>query len=125
MSSSFQEDFLSGLRLDPLEDPSRDDKYMLLKQVSVTLKMSVLLVYAVAAVCVLRKVRCSLDRAAYMTICVFLLCEALNLAFYLLELYTFKSDKQVFQIPNVLCQGCLFAVLCYYTFEMKLVLLKL
>ena len=36
-----------------------------------------------------------------------------------------ENNKQYFQIPTIISIGCLFGVLFYYTFQMKVVLLKL
>jgi hypothetical protein len=55
----------------------------------------ILFLYSVFAAVVLLRVKCSLDLPAYITMGIFLLCEANNLIFYLLEYYEYSdSDNQ-------------------------------
>ena len=55
----------------------------------------ILFLYSVFAAVVLFRVKCSLDLPAYITMGIFLLCEANNLIFYLLEYYKYSdSDNQ-------------------------------
>jgi hypothetical protein len=65
--------------------------------------------------------------SAILTIVVFLLAEVMNLGFYLVEIFgEFNDDnsKLLYQIPILISQFMLMTVLFYYTFEIKIVLLK-
>jgi hypothetical protein len=103
------------------------DNYHSLKQIHLIEKCTVFLLYSLSAAYVLCKVGKSLHCAAFTTISIFLIAEAANVGFYIMELYsniTDDNEKLYFQIPIQLSQLMLMGVLFYYTYEIKIVLIK-
>lgn len=93
-------------------------------------KALVLLIYIVATVITLVSVRCKLHLAASVTIILFLLCLLLNFIVYTLDLYNAlpgDSDTKhrlLYEILIPVTKGILLGIQYFYTFEIRVVLLK-
>jgi Na+-transporting NADH:ubiquinone oxidoreductase subunit NqrD len=66
-----------------------------------------------------------LEISATITMIIFMVCELSNFIVYLLKVITPSTVESYIQLPMVISQFGLFAVLFYYTFQMKIVLIKI
>lgn len=93
-------------------------------------KALVLLIYIVATVITLVSVRCKLHLAASVTVILFHLCLLLTFIVYTLDLYNVlpgDSEGQhrlFYEIMITVTKGILLGIQYFYTFEIKVVLLK-
>ena len=89
-----------------------------------------LLIYIIASVITLVQVRCKLHFAAMTTIILFLLCLGTTLIAYTFDLYNVlpgddeKMNALLYEILIIGSKGILLGVQYYYTFEIRVVLLK-
>lgn len=93
-------------------------------------KATVLLFYIIATVITLVRVRCKLHLAAMTTIILFLLCLGTTLIAYTFDLYNVlpgdneKLNTLLYEILIIVSKGILLGVQYFYTFEIRVVLLK-
>lgn len=121
-------DELSSTAEDPHVKDASSDPYFFLKKINLVEKSAVFLVYGLLSFYVL----CTIDRrnlspSAYVTIFLFFMAEGMNIGFYLMELFsniTDDNEKLFYQIPILISQCMLMQILFYYTYEIKVVLLK-
>lgn len=110
------------------EPTEETDPYLNLKKINLVEKSTVFLVYGLISAYVLCTInKRSLSFSSYLTIFIFLLAEGMNLGFYLMEVYshiTNDNEKLFYQIPILVSQCLLMSILFYYTYEIKIVLLK-
>lgn len=100
---------------------------MFFKNIILIEKLAVLVTYSIAACYVLCRVRCALNLPAYVTIIAFLICLSISSITYLSKLYNLfevGNDQLIYELPLISSQGILMGVLYYYTFEIRVVLLK-
>ena len=85
-----------------------------------------LVVYVILASILLYKAKCSLPCDAYITMFIFFACTILNLVFYTLELFVDRdlAIRSLIEIPTIVASGLITGVLYWYTYQMKIVLLK-
>lgn len=86
-----------------------------------------LMIYLVLASYVLYQVKFKLHIDAYITMLIFLGCSISNLVCFIMELYV-QGDvakRSLIEIPTIVASGLITAVLFWYTFQMRVVLLKI
>lgn len=79
------------MQAEPSTDPGQD-QYINLKNTNLIEKSAVFLIYLLIALFVLCKVGKHLNLTAFVTIFLFISAEAMNLGFYLMELYSSITD---------------------------------
>lgn len=87
-----------------------------------------LVVYLILASCVLYKIKCNLPMDAYFTLFIFLSCSTANLTCFILELRVENNDvvkRSLIEIPTIVASGLITSVLFWYTYQIKVVLLKI
>ena len=64
---------------------------------------------------------------AYITLSIFLACSLSNLTCFILELYAEgdSAKRSLIEIPTIITSGLITAVLVWYTYQIKVVLLKI
>jgi hypothetical protein len=93
-------------------------------------KAAVLLIYIIAVVITLVSVRCKLHRAAMVTISLFLLCLLSTFIAYTFNLYNVLpgdsegKNRLLYEILIPVSKGVLLGIQYFYTFEIRVVLLK-
>ena len=98
----------------------------LMKTIILIEKGVVFIIYAIAASLALWKVRCGLHLAAMVTIAAFLICLSGTFLVYLFDMYNVIANvnRLVYMILDIVCNGVMLAILYYYTYEIRVVLLK-
>ena len=100
------------------------DEQSIVDVLSLTETALITFIFSATTATVLYRVRGRLEINAYITIATFLLCEILNLIVFMLKVVRpgmFEDAKSA----NIFSQYGLYAVLFYYTYQMKLVILKM
>ena len=86
-----------------------------------------LAIYLCLATYVLYQAKCKLAIDAYITMFIFLGCSTSNLVCFTMELYVEGdvAQRSLIEIPTIIASGMITGVLYWYTFQMKVVLLKI
>ena len=86
-----------------------------------------LTIYLSLATYVLYQAKCKMPIDAYMTLFIFLACSLSNLTCFILELYVEgdSAKRSLIEIPIIIASGLITAVLFWYTYQIKVVLLKI
>ena len=86
-----------------------------------------LVIYLSLATYVLYQAKCKMPIDAFITMFIFLACSTSNLTCFTMELYV-KGDsakRSLIEIPTIVASGLITGVLFWYTYQMKVVLLKI
>jgi hypothetical protein len=86
-----------------------------------------LAVYLALGTCVLYQAKCNLAIDAYITMFIFLACSTSNLVCFIMLLFAEgdNAKRSLIEIPTIVASGMVTGVLYWYTFQMKVVLLKI
>lgn len=120
-------DYVVQTFLSPLMQ-SYEDNHEVLNIISLVIKITILVVYSAGAVTVMYKVRGGkTNMQAIITILVFFLCLLLNVVIFGFKnhiLGDYSNYPLACQISSIVIDGFIVSILYYYTFEIKVVLLK-
>ncbi len=97
-----------------------------LKTVILIEKGIVLVIYTAVASITLRQAHFGLHLAAMVTMAAFMLCLSGSFLVFLIDTYDIITNvnRLVYQIVDLVCNGVVLSILFYYTYEIRVVLLK-
>jgi len=93
---------------------------------SLTESTLALMIYLGSTVFVLSRIKCSLEPSIYISISTILICQISNFIVYLTKvLFGDEVDDLAVYVAIIIAYYGLLSVLVYYTYQMKVVLMKL